>query len=363
MAGKFELRKFADINLNDSFFDSLKADYPGTTNSTGFVQWFQKKAAENKTALVFDDDQGVGAFICIKPESEAIQLREGLLPKKQRLKISTLRIAERYRGQRLGEGAIGLVLWKWQDLGLDEVYVTVFEKQDLLISQLERYGFTLIGHNLDGECIYLRSRHNVDYSDPYKAFPFIDPGFEKAGYIVVYDHYHDTLFPYSELKNSKQSKVMLDVSNGISKTYIGFPTSNLHFNPGDPVFIYRKFTGEGTKRYKSCITSYCLVKDIAYAKHQGKVKMSYEEYLQRISNKSVYTNLELHNFYYGKNTVVLVELVYYGYFGSGNNVNMDWLSRNGCWGDSYPTETKLSQEQFKKILREANIDVDNVIIN
>ena len=38
MAGKFELRKFSDINLNDPFFDTLKSDYPGTANSTGFTQ-------------------------------------------------------------------------------------------------------------------------------------------------------------------------------------------------------------------------------------------------------------------------------------------------------------------------------------
>lgn len=30
MAGRFSLKKFADINFNDEFFDSLKADYPGT---------------------------------------------------------------------------------------------------------------------------------------------------------------------------------------------------------------------------------------------------------------------------------------------------------------------------------------------
>lgn len=29
MAGKFLLKKFADIDLEDSFFDSLKVDYPG----------------------------------------------------------------------------------------------------------------------------------------------------------------------------------------------------------------------------------------------------------------------------------------------------------------------------------------------
>lgn len=35
MAGNFSLKKFSDIDLNDPFFDSLKADYPG---------WRQSKA-------------------------------------------------------------------------------------------------------------------------------------------------------------------------------------------------------------------------------------------------------------------------------------------------------------------------------
>lgn len=43
MAGKFERKRFSEIDLNDPFFDSLKADYPGTSSSTGFVQWFTKK--------------------------------------------------------------------------------------------------------------------------------------------------------------------------------------------------------------------------------------------------------------------------------------------------------------------------------
>ncbi len=74
MAGKFQLRQFADINLSDPFFDSLKQDYPGNEHSTGFIDWFHKKALQRKTALVFEDDTGIGAFICIKPETEEIQL-------------------------------------------------------------------------------------------------------------------------------------------------------------------------------------------------------------------------------------------------------------------------------------------------
>ena len=59
MAGKFQLRQFAEINLDDRFFDTLKQDYPGNEYSTGFVDWFRKKACEHKTALVFEDDEGV----------------------------------------------------------------------------------------------------------------------------------------------------------------------------------------------------------------------------------------------------------------------------------------------------------------
>lgn len=38
MAGKFERKSFSEINLNDPFFDSLKADYPGSATSTSFIK-------------------------------------------------------------------------------------------------------------------------------------------------------------------------------------------------------------------------------------------------------------------------------------------------------------------------------------
>lgn len=44
MAGKFERKLMGDINLDDPFFDSLKMDYPGSENSTGFIEWFHYKA-------------------------------------------------------------------------------------------------------------------------------------------------------------------------------------------------------------------------------------------------------------------------------------------------------------------------------
>ena len=362
MAGIFSLRKFSDINLADPFFDQLKLDYQGSVKTTEFNAWFTAKAKEGRTALVFDDAEGLGAFIAIKPESEKIELDECTLPAKQRLKISTFLIAPRFRGQRLGEGALGLVLWKWQDLGYDEVYVTVYDSHQDLIDQLTKFGFTLIGHR-DGECVYIKSRNNIDYSNPYSSFPFIDPDFNEAGYLAVYDHFHDTLFPYSELKRNNLDKVILDVSNGLSKIYIGAPISELGFKADDPVFIYRIHTGSGSKGYNSCVTTFCMVKNITWVKKNGKASLSYDEYLNLIGNKSVYDTHRLRILYNNEKSLVIIELVYYGFFGRGNNINWVWLKKNGCWGDGYPTAQKLSRNQFNKILKEGNIDASNVIID
>ena len=129
------------------------------------------------------------------------------------------------------------------------------------------------------------------------------------------------------------------------------------------MFIYRKHTGTGVKKYKSCLTTYCVVREVLTVKSKGVALLPYSEYLKRIGNKSVYTDIELQTKYNVSTNLVLVDLVYYGFFGEGNNVNMDWLSRNDCWGNCYPTENRLTPEQFKKILREGHIDVDNVIID
>ena len=358
MAGKFTRVPFAQVNLDDPFFDSLKKDYPEFAGT-----WFPKAIRQNREALVFMDEKGLGAFIATKPENEAISLKEGVFAACPRLKISTLLLAERFRGQRLGEGAIGLILWEWQRSKLEEIYVTVFPQHEDLIIQLERFGFLMIGHSERGELVYLRSRKHIDFSDPYKSFPFISPANMKGGYLIVEDTYHDTLFPYSELKNTLQEKLEIDAANGISKVYIG-KQWQVHYKVGDPVFIYRKYTGNaGAPRYKSCLTSFCVVTEVVTVKHNCAEILSFDDFCRIVGNKSVFSREDLFRKYKSDNNITAIKLLYCGYFGSGNNINMDWLDNHGLWNPDggYPANTQLTSEQCYEIFREGGIDIDNVL--
>lgn len=360
----FERKRFADIDINDPFFDSLKSDYPGSPVTKSFAQWFHEKAAEGKEALVFEENGRVGAFINLKiGENESIKLKDkdDLRPL-PRVKITTIKIDDRYKKQRIGEGALGLTLWEWRDSKLDEIYLTVFAKHVELINLLEKYGFVCVGTNLNNEKVYLKSRKRLDFKDSCKAFPFISNNIQTVRILPIDMGYHDTMFAYSELANTLQEKVNISVANGLKKVYIGNPT-NLPFKEGEPVLIYRKYTGNvGSHGFKSVITSYCIITKVVKIRKNNQPIYSFDQFIRLVGNKSVFSLDELRTKYEELPNLTLIELLYYGYFGAGNNVNWFWLKNNNIW-TGYPMSLALTAEQFRKILQEGKINADNVIIN
>ncbi len=356
MAGKFQWCKFSDVDLRDSFFDSLKNDYEE------FPNWFARKSTEGESALVFYDEQGVGSFVYLKFENEPIELITEVLQAIPRLKIGTLRLAERFRGKRLGEGALGVSLWRWQESQVNDIYVTVFERHTELINLFVRFGFSCKGKNKRGECVYIKSRSNIDYSDPYRAFPFINPAFNKAGVIPVFDCFHDRLFPYSELKGNGREMEEETAGNGITKVYIGAPYTSIHYNVGEPVGIYRIFQGVGQKTYKSVITSYCTITKIDVIKNRGATVVSLIDFIKNAGNKTVFTADELTKIYNESANVIMIEMVYNGFFGKGHNVTHKELSDNSLF-PSHPYNIDYSKVEFLKILEMGDVNVQNVIID
>lgn len=351
MAGKFEWTQFKDVDIQDSFFDSLKSDYDE------FPQWFERKSVELKQALVFRDEEGIGAFLYLKEENESLELKDRVLPAIPRLKIGTLKLAERFRGQRLGEGAIGVALWKWQESELDEIYVTVFDRHDTLTNLFSIFGFVRIGMNIRGESVYLKRKQNLDYSNPKKAFPFINPNFNKACILPINDIYHDKLLPYSELYGNNGREIEeITAGNGVTKVFIASPYTNMSYQVNDPLFVYRIYTGtEGKKTYKSVITSYACITRTKVIKSNRQFSVSLENFLKLVGNKSVFTDDELVNMYNTKANLVILEFVYNGYFGKGNNVNHNTLKKSGLF-ESHPYNIKYNREQFKKILELGRVE-------
>ena len=91
-----QVTSFANINLKDPFFDSLRANYDG------FDDWFNKKASSGANALVYYNDAALLDFLYLKDENEALPLDVTTLPQKRRLKVGTFKIDRRgtNRGER-----------------------------------------------------------------------------------------------------------------------------------------------------------------------------------------------------------------------------------------------------------------------
>lgn len=356
MAGIFKWMDFSDLDINDPFFDSLKADYEE------FPTWFAKKSSSGAQALVSIDDVGVSSFLYLKEENEDVELQEAVLHAEPRIKIGTFKLSERTSGNRQGEGTLGIALWRWQQMKVNQIYVTIFEKHDVLIRLFEKYGFILAGHNTRGELVYVKDRRNIDWSDAYKAFPFIHRGFGHAFLLPIDDVFHDQLFPYSGLYRNGLEVEEIAAGNGMSKVFIGSPFQRVSYEVGKPILVYRIHTGTQKKTYASCITSFCTIQGVTWVKTGGMIKKSFDDFKTLVRNKAVFTEQELREIYDNKRNIVVLELAYNGYFGPGHNVIHHWLDENGLFPD-YPYQIKYTEDEFIRILQEAEVDVQNVVVD
>jgi hypothetical protein len=354
MQERFVYKHFRECDLNDEFFDSLKTDYPE------FSDWFRKKS--NAQAYVYMENEKIQAFGYLKEECEEIVLRNAVLPAENRIKMGTLKIGEDLQGQRRGEGLLGIALWSWQASASNQIYVTVFLKHVTLVNLLEKFGFCDCGENQRGEHVFIKDKRQLNHNDPYKMFPYISGTFDCAKYIPIEEKYHDTLFPYSALKRTKQSTLNMAVANGISKIYIGTPRDTiLNYKKNNPVLIYR-IAATGQKTFRSVVSSYGTVVQYEVIKKNYRTLVSEKEFVQAAGNKSFFCEEKLLDLYRTSRNLMLIELLYNGFFGEGHNVNHYWL-KNAGYFDTYPYNIDLPPDAFRKILREGGKNEQDIILN
>lgn len=290
-----ETKKFSSVNLEDSFFDSLRKDYPD------FNKWFAKK--KDETAFVqYGDGDRLQGFLYLKDESLEVDniIEPTMLPKK-RLKVGTFKI--KAHSSRLGERFIKKIMDKGVYEGYEEAYVTIYPEQGHLINLLEKYGFKKYGEK--GKELVLVKDFTSCEGDLLKDYPLIQPKGKRKFLLSIYPDYHTPLFSDSILKNEerKSDELIKDVSfsNSIHKVYICFMPKTANLRKGDLLVIYRTNDYRGPARYRSVVTSICQVEEI-------KTKYDFsnmDEYLKYAQSYSIFGESDLRKWYSNENLVVI----------------------------------------------------------
>ena len=344
------LKRFADIDLNDAFFDSLKEDYPG------FEAWFVKKSKDNSKAYVQYSNNKLQAFLYLKNESgeeltDVIPARSAC----NRMKVGTFKIDA--HNTKLGERFVKKIMDAALYMKADEIYVTIFPKHNGLIRILQRYGFNEEGKK--GEELVLVKNMKVLTGDILKDYPLLKITGKRKFLLSIKPQYHTKMFPDSILKNEEGAKYELikDIAhtNSVHKIYVTSMSDAVQLQSGDLIAIYRTKDDAGPARYRSVITSVCQVEEVKTVRDFANV----DSFLAYANYYSIFNPDELRE-WYGKRNFTVLKMTY--------NIALTKRVTNGYLVDelrmapNYWGFFQLTDEQFDAILKKGEVD-ESVIIN
>lgn len=341
--------QFGKIDLSDSFFQSLKDDYPG------FENWFLRKYDDEAYITINSKNGKLLSFLYLKIEDESENYSDinPVFQPKKRLKVGTFKVIS--NGFRLGERFLKIIFDNALKNKVDEIYVTIFDKSDeqkRLIALMEKWGFNYWGKKGD-ENVYVRQfAPSFLIDNVNKTYPYISENNDI--YIVpIYPEYHTELLPDSILNTESPDNFVEDSPhrNGISKVYVS-RAFEPHPKKGDVLVFYR--TGG---YYKSVITTIGLVSDL-------KEKFTSEDdFVKYCLRGSVFPESELKNMWnYSERKPFVVNFLYVYSF--PKRVNMEQLINMKIFGginDAPRGFRKITKEQFKIILQETKSESSFIV--
>ena len=313
------LKPFAEVDLDDPFFDTLKEDYNFGDNA--FVDWYRKKSNENEQAYTFYDGDVLKGFLYLKVEDgDEYEDITPKMPKRKRLKVGTFKVDR--TGFRLGERFFKIIFDNALLLNVEEIYVTLFENKReevaKLKSDLEKWGFVKFGYKSNGEAVLIKEMVNPTIGDnPKQYFPSYKDN-ANIFFLPIMPEYHTNLFPDSHLSNENLSFLKNNKAHQYALEKIYLTGANPRgVKPGDIVLIYR--VGEKLfKRYSSALTGVAIVQEIIKTK-------DVEECIRICSNHSIFSEKEIREFYSKYPTVV--KLLYRDSF--DHKILLDYLWQKG----------------------------------
>lgn len=339
---------FGNVNLQDTFFDSFRADYPK------FDQWYNKKSDE--TCYVCTETDGrVLAFLFLKREGKDENYGDITPPFKPatRLKIGTFKVAA--NGYKLGERFLKIVFDNAVKAGVDEIYVTAFDHtQELerLLHLLEEWGFVHHGTkktDAGTELVLVRNfKPAFDAADARRTYPYVSS--KTRQFIVpIYPEYHTELLPDSILKTEDAAEFEDNKSNrnAVSKVYVS-RSINRDLRPGDVLVFYRTASG-GSARYTSVATTLGIVQEII----DGFVSKA--DFIKACRKRSVFADAELAKHWDWSSSKPFIVNFLYAY-SLPKRPNLENLQSAGIIVNAPRGFEPLTPVAFRKLLEISNAD-------
>ena len=339
-----------NLDINDSFFDSLKADY----DEVKFVGWFEDASKEGRKCFVHRRPEGlIGALLIYKEENEPID-SDPVISAKRRLKLCTFKVS--YVGNKIGELFIKLAVEVCKKRNLNEMYLTLLpEKQDNLIDLIKEYGFKEVAKlNKTNEVVYLKhlivkekiaSFKPVEISrDYYPTFydgsdvnKFIIP-IRPKWHIRLFNDYHGKKAESRQLTLIEASGEFIVEGNTITKAYLCNVKRN-ELREGSLVLFYRS-------KDEKCITSVGVVERVEQ-ELQNK-----EEIIRLVGKRTVYSIEEIEQLAKKPTTVILFKWHLY----LRNPLILGELINIGALKGAPQTITPISHEKYLMIKTRGLID-------
>lgn len=340
-----------NLDINDSFFDSLKEDY-GTSK---FESWFSRISREGRKGWAYlDEDNRIRALLVLKDENETVESIPPL-SKSKRLKICTLKVD--LKGSKIGELFLKMAFQYCVDNRFLEIYCTHFEKEnDSLISLLQEFGFKKHGKKFyeikDSlerfEKVWLRTLSPMDKDknlDPLSFsknyYPVYKDSKDVRKFLVpVKPMFHNRLFP--DYKNRQMNlsdyTEINQVGNAIKKAYLCHAKIR-KIRPGDILIFYRS--------EDQTITSLGVVES---AETLEKTK----DIVERVGVRTVYSYKEINDM---TKKPVLV-LLFRHHFNLPRAIQLSKLKESEVIKAAPQSIIEIDDERYKKLKSLSGINED-----
>jgi len=264
-----------NVDVEDPFFDSLRADYPP------FDKWLRGCQEQHRQCWVIRaEGRRLAALCLIKDEQNTVGL-EGKI-----LKLCTFKVAPEHRGRRLGELLLKSAFAHAFANKHDAIYVTAFEKQEELINLFEDFGFQEHGRNERGELVLVKHlrqttdsslsplEFHVRYGPP--AMRLTEPAFV----VPIEPRFHHLLFPDADAQLGLQAGSH-PFGNGLRKAYLcRAPIRQI--GPGAPLLFY-------LSQSKSAVTVIGVAEETV-------VSRDAEEIASAVGKRTVYSMRDIEKF-------------------------------------------------------------------